>query len=111
MTTILHCWWQIIVAAFVYFALGAAWFNPKTFGNAWMKSHGIVRDEEKMKDTNMGMMFGLYLEFSSPGLGLGGSLAATSLFLIILSSFALEIGNWLELILLFAVPREPISAG
>ena len=50
----------------------------------------------------MGMMFGLYLEFSSPGLGLGGSLAATSLFLIILSSFALEIGNWLELILLFA---------
>jgi len=59
MTTILHCWWQIIVAAIVYFALGAAWFNPKTFGNIWMKSHGIVMDEEKRKNTNMGLMMGL----------------------------------------------------
>lgn len=48
----------------------------------------------------MGLMLGLYLEFSSPGMGLGGTLAAISLFFIILSSFALEIGNWLELILL-----------
>ncbi len=59
MTVILHCWWQIIVAAIIYFALGAAWFNPKTFGNAWMKSHGIVRDPEKMKETGMGITMGL----------------------------------------------------
>ena len=59
MTTIIQCWWQIIVAAIVYFALGALWFNPKTFGNAWMKSHGILRDEERMKNANMGLMFGL----------------------------------------------------
>lgn len=59
MTVILHCWWQIIVAAIVYFALGALWFNPKTFGNAWMKSHGIVRDPEKMKETGMGITMGL----------------------------------------------------
>lgn len=48
----------------------------------------------------MGLMLGLYLEFSTPGFGLPGTLAATCLFLIILSSFALEIANWLELILL-----------
>lgn len=48
----------------------------------------------------LGLMLGLYLEFSTPGFGLPGILAATCLFLIILSSFAFEIANWLELILL-----------
>ena len=59
MTVITHCWWQIIVAAIVYFALGAVWFNPKVFGSVWMNSHGIVMDEEKKKNTNMGLMMGL----------------------------------------------------
>jgi hypothetical protein len=58
MTVITHCWWQIIVAAIVYFALGAIWFSPKVFGTAWMKSHGIVMDEEKKKNTNMGALMG-----------------------------------------------------
>ena len=48
----------------------------------------------------LGLVVGLYMELSSPGFGLAGTLAVTCLFLIILSSFALEIGNWLELILL-----------
>lgn len=48
----------------------------------------------------MGLMLGLYLEFNSPGFGLPGILAGTCLFLIILSSFAFEVANWLELILL-----------
>lgn len=48
----------------------------------------------------IGFMLGLYLEISSPGLSLPGTVAATCLFLIILSSFSLEIANWLELILL-----------
>lgn len=48
----------------------------------------------------MALIIGIYLEISQPGLSLPGMVAATSLFLIILSSFALEIGNWLELILL-----------
>lgn len=48
----------------------------------------------------LGLMLGLYLEFSTPGFGLPGTIAVTCLFLIILSSFALEIANWLELILL-----------
>lgn len=48
----------------------------------------------------LGVMMGFYLEFSMPGLGWAGSIAITCLFLIMLSSFSLEIANWLELILL-----------
>jgi len=48
----------------------------------------------------MGLVIGFYMEFSTPGFGLPGTLAVTCLFLIVLSSFALEIGNWLELIFL-----------
>lgn len=48
----------------------------------------------------LGMMLGFYIEFNTPGFGLPGTVAVTCLFLIILSSFALEIAGWLELILL-----------
>ncbi len=48
----------------------------------------------------MGMTIGFYMEFSAPHFGIPGTVAVTCLFLILLSSFALEIGNWLELILL-----------
>ena len=50
----------------------------------------------------MGLMIGFYLELNTPGASLPGSIAAICLFLIILSSFAQEIGNMLEVILLFA---------
>lgn len=49
----------------------------------------------------LGLMLGFYLEVTTPGFGLPGTVAATCLFLIILSSFSLEIANWLEVILLF----------
>lgn len=48
----------------------------------------------------LGLMLGFYLEVSTPGFGLPGTIALTCLFLIILSSFSLEIANWLEVILL-----------
>jgi membrane-bound serine protease (ClpP class) len=48
----------------------------------------------------LGLLLGFYVELSSPGFGIAGTVALTCLFLIILSSFALEIANWLELILL-----------
>ncbi len=48
----------------------------------------------------MGLMIGAYMEISNPGLSLPGFVAATCLFLIVLSSFSLEIANWLELIFL-----------
>lgn len=46
----------------------------------------------------LGLILGFYLELSTPGFGAAGSLALTCLFLILLSSFANEAANWLELI-------------
>ena len=33
-------WLAVIVAALVWFALGAVWYTPKTFGTVWMRSIG-----------------------------------------------------------------------
>lgn len=48
----------------------------------------------------MGLLMGAYIEFTSPGVSLPGIIAASCLFLILLSSFALDIANWLEVILI-----------
>jgi membrane-bound serine protease (ClpP class) len=48
----------------------------------------------------MGVILGFYVELSTPGFGIAGSIGVISLILIVLSSFALEIAHWLELILL-----------
>lgn len=57
MTSILDLWWQILLAALAYFALGAIWFNPKVFGTAWADAHGIVMNEEDKKKVNMTSLF------------------------------------------------------
>lgn len=48
----------------------------------------------------LGMMLGFYMEFNMPGTTLPATIGAICLFLIVLSSLSLEIGNYLELILL-----------
>lgn len=48
----------------------------------------------------LGLILGFYTELSTPGFGVPGAIGVTCLLLIILSSFALEIANWLEVILL-----------
>ena len=35
-------WLSVIVGAFVPMVMGFIWYNPKVFGNAWMKSLGIT---------------------------------------------------------------------
>ncbi len=45
----------IFVAALVPLVMGFIWYNPKTFGNAWMKESGLT--EEKLKGSNMAMVF------------------------------------------------------
>jgi membrane-bound serine protease (ClpP class) len=50
----------------------------------------------------LGMMIGFYVEMNTPGFGVAGTVAVTCLFLIILSSFSLQLANWLEVILVFA---------
>lgn len=49
----------------------------------------------------LGLFLGFYVELSTPGFGIPGAIGVTSLILIILSSYALEIANWLEVALLF----------
>jgi len=52
----------IIVAALVPIAIGFLWYNPKLFGNAWMRESGMT--EEKMKSGNMAVIFGVSLLLS-----------------------------------------------
>ncbi len=47
----------ILVAALVPLIVGFIWYNPKVFGNAWMKATGITDD--KMKQSNMLLIFGV----------------------------------------------------
>lgn len=47
-----------------------------------------------------GMMIGFYVEINTPGFGIPGSIGVACLFLMMLSSFAFEAVNWLELIII-----------
>ena len=46
----------------------------------------------------LGLIIGFYMEMSTPGFGIPGTLALTCLFLMILSNLSLEIASWLEVI-------------
>ncbi len=52
----------LFVAALVNFIVGFLWYNPKTFGNVWMKEAGIT--QESMKGANMMKIFGFASIFS-----------------------------------------------
>jgi len=55
-------WIAIIVAALIPTVVGFIWYNPKVFGNAWMKAADMT--EEKMKGANMGLIFGVSIVLS-----------------------------------------------
>lgn len=67
-------------AALFPLLLGFVWYNPKVFGNAWMKGAGL--NEESMKGANMALVFGLTYVFSF--------LIAFSLFPITMHQFGLN---------------------
>jgi hypothetical protein len=50
------------LAALIPLVLGFIWYNPKTFGNAWMKGAGLT--PESGKGMNMPLVFGLTYVFS-----------------------------------------------
>ncbi|WP_375238472.1 DUF1761 domain-containing protein [Aurantibacter sp.] len=52
----------IFVAALVPLVMGFLWYNPKLFGNAWMREAEMT--EEKMKSANMPIIFALTLVLS-----------------------------------------------
>jgi hypothetical protein len=47
----------VLVAAVVPMVVGFLWYNPKLFGNVWMREAGMT--EEKMRSVNMGVIFGV----------------------------------------------------
>lgn len=49
----------------------------------------------------MGLLIGAYMEFNHPGFGLPAFVAGGCLLLIILSTYSLQLANWLEVIILF----------
>jgi hypothetical protein len=52
----------ILVAAVSALVVGFIWYNPKVFGNAWMKATGL--SEEQLKGGNMAKIFALALLFA-----------------------------------------------
>ena len=52
----------VVVAALVPIFVGMIWYNPKVFGNTWMKESGMT--EEKTRQANMLKIFGLCLVYS-----------------------------------------------
>jgi len=69
--------WLILVAGLIPLATGFIWYNPKVFGNAWMKSAGL--NEEKLKGANMPMIFGLCYLF--------GVMLASAIMTIVIHQF------------------------
>jgi hypothetical protein len=52
-----HMALSALAAALSTFIVGFIWYNPKVFGNAWMKAEGLT--EEQLKKGNMAKIFGL----------------------------------------------------
>ena len=57
--------WLLPLVAFIPLIVGSIWYNPKVFGNAWMKSAEI--SEERTRTGNMLKIFGLTYLFSLLG--------------------------------------------
>jgi hypothetical protein len=56
-------WWAIIVAAVVYMALGAIWYSPSLFGNAWMKGIGKTKEQLKAGFSSLSYVWALIFSF------------------------------------------------
>ena len=52
----------ILLAAVSTLVVGFIWYNPKVFGGIWMRESGMT--EEKMKGSNMIMIFGLSVVYA-----------------------------------------------
>ena len=50
-------WLALVVASLSTLVVGFVWYHPKVFGTIWMKEIGMT--EEKAKNSNMALVFGL----------------------------------------------------
>jgi len=63
MATVSMNWWAIIVAAIAYMVLGAIWYSPALFGNAWMKGIGKTKEQLKAGSSPLSYLWALILSF------------------------------------------------
>lgn len=54
--------YAVLVSALVTLVVGFVWYSPKVFGTIWMNETGMT--EEKAKQSNMLMVFGLTIFYS-----------------------------------------------
>ena len=52
----------LLISSLIPLLIGFIWYSPKVFGKAWMKVAEM--DEEKIKNANMGLIFGMSFLFS-----------------------------------------------
>lgn len=52
----------LLLAALSSLVVGFFWYNPKIFGNIWMRESGMT--EEKMKGSNMILIFGMSIFYA-----------------------------------------------
>jgi hypothetical protein len=51
----MHTLYALLASALIPLVIGFLWYNPKTFGNVWMKVSGVT--EDKLKTGNMAVIF------------------------------------------------------
>lgn len=52
-------WWAVIAGGILQMVTGMIWYNPKTFGQMWMKANGLTT--ENMNKDKMGQLY--FLQF------------------------------------------------
>ncbi|WP_100341357.1 DUF1761 domain-containing protein [Mucilaginibacter auburnensis] len=55
-------WPAVLIAALSSFMVGGIWYNPKVFGNTWMKESKLTEDQ--LKASSQGKIFGFTALFS-----------------------------------------------
>lgn len=96
-------WLHLLVAAIAYFAIGAIWYSPVLFSNAWAKAVGLKMDDPELKKTFPIAMIGSFLmmfitvvalgiiQQKIPAVGVSGALKVGLFFGLCFSSMAIGI--------------------
>jgi hypothetical protein len=56
-------YWAILVAAVAYMALGALWYSPALFGNAWMRGISKTREQLAAQASPINYLWALITSF------------------------------------------------
>jgi hypothetical protein len=58
-------YWAILVSAIAYMALGALWYSPILFGNAWMKGIGKTKEQVNTDFSPLNYLWAIIAAFLS----------------------------------------------